>query len=109
MSILARLGAKEADEIVLRNRSAYREYGVVSADAIRRLIAETRRRGYAFSPGLVLPEVYAIGVPVVNHSGEPIAALSIATVASRMTPRRRAEMAQSLFGEAEEISRKLHP
>lgn len=52
--------------------------------AIRRLIRETRAHGYCINPGLVLEDSWAVGAPVYDSGGQPVAAISIAAIRSRL-------------------------
>ncbi|SNS26818.1 transcriptional regulator, IclR family [Geodermatophilus saharensis] len=61
-----------ADGFVLRN-----ERGPDSPAALRRLLAETRRRGHALEEGEVTAGFASVGTPVLDHSGHPIAAVAL--------------------------------
>ncbi|MGY1695674.1 MULTISPECIES: IclR family transcriptional regulator [unclassified Geodermatophilus] len=61
-----------ADSFVLRN-----ERGPDSLSALRRLLAETRRRGHALEEGEVTAGFASVGTAVLDHSGHPIAAVAL--------------------------------
>lgn len=103
VAILAALEPDEIEEIIRQNRTAYAERGTADPDIVRRLVADAQQRGFAFSPGAVIPEVHAIAVPVRDPAGRPVAALSIATVEPRMREPRRSELAALLADEAGRI------
>lgn len=103
VAILAALEPREIEEVIRENRAAYAEFGTRDPDMVRDLVRDARQRGFAFSPGAVIPEVHAIGVPVRDRAGRPVAALSIATVEARMREPRRSELAALLKDEAAAI------
>ena len=57
----------------------------VDPDAVARLIARARERGYAYSRGSVFFEVPAIGMAVRSPEGSPVGAVSLAANAERLT------------------------
>lgn len=66
------------------------------------LITQARETGIALNPGLVFPGSWAIAAPVRAPSGEPIGALTVAAIETRMTPERQAELSIPL---RDEVSR----
>jgi DNA-binding IclR family transcriptional regulator len=50
--------------------------GPAHLPALRRLLAEGRRRGWAVEDGYVTPGFASVAAPVVDHGGHPIAAIS---------------------------------
>jgi DNA-binding IclR family transcriptional regulator len=71
------------------------------------LIKTSRAKGYCVNPGLVHPESYGIAVAVLDERDQPIGALSIGAVASRMQADRHAELASALKAEAAALSKQL--
>ncbi|MBO0841708.1 MAG: IclR family transcriptional regulator [Nocardioides sp.] len=51
--------------------------GPHSPTALRTLLAEQRRRGYAFEDGEVTLGLASIAVPVLDHNGHPVAGLAV--------------------------------
>ncbi len=72
--------------------------------AIRRLIQETRELGYCLNPGLVLENSWAIGVPVYDIFGRPVASLSLAAIEPRLGPARRAALGNRLMQASRELA-----
>lgn len=64
----------------------------VSGERLHEAVHAARRKGYAVEHGENEPDVACIGTVVVRGS-TPVGALSITTLASRMTPEREAELA----------------
>ncbi|TAM92812.1 MAG: IclR family transcriptional regulator [Jatrophihabitans sp.] len=57
---------------VMRN-----ERGPTTISALRRLLADTRRRGFAEEDGEVTPGFCSVGVAVLDHTGHPVAAVAV--------------------------------
>ncbi|WP_019180178.1 IclR family transcriptional regulator [Microbacterium yannicii] len=80
LALLALLPASERTLVIAnlaREASArFPEYRFDSAAATR-AVDETLRRGWAESDGDVTPGIAAIGMPVTNHRGEVVAAVSV--------------------------------
>jgi DNA-binding IclR family transcriptional regulator len=78
-----------------------------SADAVRRRIAETRARGYAVNPGLIVEGSWGMGAAVFDRAGQPAWALSLTGVESRFGVERQPELGRLLLEHAHRISRAL--
>jgi len=64
-------------------------------------------RGYAFALGELEEGLMAVGAPLFNHRGEPVAAISMEGPTSRVDEGRLHELAHELLQTAAEISAKL--
>jgi DNA-binding IclR family transcriptional regulator len=51
--------------------------GPRTPSALRRLLAETRRRGYALEDGEVTPGLASVAAVVRDHNGHPVAGLAV--------------------------------
>lgn len=58
------------------------EGGSGDAQRLRRTLAGVRRDGYVITPGLVLPTISGIAVPICGRDGEVVAAMSLVTLRS---------------------------
>ena len=79
-------------------------YPDCSDAAIHGLIQETRALGYCLNPGLVLESSWAIGVPVYDSQGRPVASLSLAAIETRLAPARRAALGNRLMQASRELT-----
>jgi len=70
-------------------------------------LAQVRECGYALNLGEHLVEVFAIGVPVNDPDGHPVAALTVAAPRTRWTRRRLAALAPTLKDAAAALTRDL--
>jgi DNA-binding IclR family transcriptional regulator len=78
-----------------------------SAAAVRRRIAETRARGYAVNPGLIVEGSWGMGAAVFDRVGKPAWALSLTGVESRFGAGRQPELGRLLLEHAHRISQRL--
>jgi DNA-binding IclR family transcriptional regulator len=104
LALLAALPDKEIADVLDTNRAALAQYPNFDAVRLWTAVRAARQQGYSFNPGLLIPEMCALGVPVLDSQGQPLAALSIAATAGRMEPGRRAMLAEWLQGEAKALA-----
>jgi DNA-binding IclR family transcriptional regulator len=109
LALLAFLPDTEIATIVERNRRWLADFPGFGPAELERLVRDTRRYGFSFIDGLVIPSMNAIGVPVRDASGAPIAALSIAAIADRIKGERIAELVGLLQREAATLAAVLQP
>lgn len=67
----------------------------------------TRKRGYAIDNRESEREVFCVAAPVYNRSAEPVAAISIASLASKMNNDRMEKFSKLVVSTALNISRRL--
>lgn len=94
LAILAALPESEAQQIVAANRTRYARFGAFEPDFVHAALAQTRANGYAFLDNAATPGTGAVGVAFPPDN--PIAAISVAAISSRLGPERRAEVARIL-------------
>ena len=76
-------------------------------EPLRRRLAETRERGYAVNPALIVEGSWGMGAAVFDKRGEPAWALSVTGVESRFRAERQAELGALLLEHAHEITKRL--
>ena len=109
LALLAALSDAEIDQILDVNADVLTgKYEAFSGPTLRRLVQETRQRGYALNPGMLLTGSWGIGVAIRGEAGKPIGALSIAAIEGRLGENRQRELAQILRREARSIETRLH-
>ena len=79
----------------------------ISEQQLRRVLADTRARGYAVSLEDVTPGVAALGACIFDRSGRPVAALSFGGFIANFAQPRQNELASALVQGALSISRRL--
>jgi DNA-binding IclR family transcriptional regulator len=97
IAMLASQDAEQIEEILASNANQYRRYDERSPERIRAIVARAREDDYAFtSHERRMPGVCGIGVAVPSSEGPPILAISVATVAERLTVPVRAKLARQI-------------
>lgn len=106
----AYLAFMDTDERELVLQEAFPEITdktITDLDILREDIFQTQQRGYAIAIGELEAGLMAAGAPIRNHSGEPIATVSIEGPDSRISEERLHELGQALVKTAEQISYRL--
>lgn len=108
MCLLAWLPAAEVKELLgLRPLRAFTPNTLTDPDRIMLRLEEARKQGFTVSVAELDPEVVGIAAPILDSEGRVRASISVAGLASRLTPDRHDELARSLVRRAGEISTRL--
>jgi DNA-binding IclR family transcriptional regulator len=78
-----------------------------AAAPLRRRLVETKERGYAVNPGLIVEGSWGMGAAVFDRSGRPEWALSLTGVEFRFGPDRIAELGRTLMAHAHQLSSRI--
>jgi len=103
LAILAFLPEAEREPVLEAVVQRLETKGIAESARLRRDVAECRAKGYAWIQDRVSLGVSAVGVPLFDSLDQPIAAISIAAVNSRMTPGMVPTLAETLHVKAREI------
>ncbi len=104
LAILSYLPDAEIERY-LREFPPERQYGQAhSSESILARIGQTRERGYALNPGLIVEGDWGMGAAVFDGTGRPRWALSLTGVESRFRPQRQEELGQALLARAHELT-----
>jgi len=98
IAILIGLGA-EAQTVVDKNIADLRRFGSERLRAVQRVLRESRRVGFAVHHGQIVPAVHALGLPVRDRSGAPVASVSVIGPAERLPATKTDEIIALLAGE----------
>lgn len=109
LAILAFLPESEREEVIRYNLPRMREYGVYDEVYLRTEIERVRQSGYAGRNTGLLDGMAGVGVPVLDREGRAVAALSVGTISSRLSPDRLPTVAELLKREATAIGAQLNP
>ena len=93
MAILAFSPKQEVERVVAAHSSERERFGIDDTH-FRELIARAQSLGYSLHMGEVMPGMIAIGVPIADAGGAPVAAISVAAARDRLPGERREEVAQ---------------
>ena len=93
-AILSAMDDIELDRVCRANlERTLKRFPRYSEAVLRRSIARARARGYVLSKVLELPDVRTVAVPIREPGGAPVAAISVSSVATRMSDERAGEVA----------------
>lgn len=81
--------------------------GPSSPSALRHLLTEVRRRGYAAEDGEITEGFSSVAVAVLDHGAHPIAAVTVTFPASDVDPAQRGRIADQAAQTAHELSRRV--
>lgn len=105
--ILAFLESDQAERY-LRDAQLQREHGPSHASSLLRTrVKETRARGYAVNPGLVVEGSWGMGAAVFDRAGSPAWALSLTGIEPRFSPERQPELGRLLLTHAHRLTQEL--
>lgn len=107
LAILASLLPADCDGILDAVADRLTGHTRASMSQIRAAIREARKSGFAVSNGFVTEGVRAVSAAIKDFRGEPIAAIGIAAILSRMPARRVAELGRALERERRRIESRL--
>ncbi|KRC48949.1 MULTISPECIES: IclR family transcriptional regulator [unclassified Nocardioides] len=82
--------------------------GPGSPTALRAVLAETRRRGYAVEDGEVTPGMSSVAAAVLDHNGLPVAGVAVTYPADGRQPVDADRIAEAVTSTAGALSRRLH-
>lgn len=108
LAILSFLPDHDVDAYLQRHPELAEGWGRPHQEAaLRTRIAETKARGYAINPGLIVEGSWGIGAAVFDRSGRPEWALSLTGVQFRFGPDRMPELGRTLLAHAHQLSARI--
>jgi len=108
-AILAFLPSDEQDEIVRCNVPRLTESSGADEASLRAELDRVRKAGYCDGARGLIPGMTGLGVPILDHDGRAVAALSVGSTIDRLTPERSGVIAALLKREAAAIGARLNP
>jgi DNA-binding IclR family transcriptional regulator len=97
-AMLAALADDDIADVLARSAALRAErYPRCTDDAIWRMVAGTRERGYCVVPGLVLADSWAVGAVVFDTEGQPVASISLTAIKSRLGAARCAALGHQMM------------
>ncbi|MCI1002252.1 MULTISPECIES: IclR family transcriptional regulator [Ochrobactrum] len=109
LAILAFLPEEEREAIIRFNMPRILDKSTIDEVDLRILIDDVRKTGAATFNFNMIDGMAGVGVPILDHSGEAVAAFSVGTLASRLTEQRLQTVVELLRREAAIISHKISP
>jgi len=92
LAIIAALPDDELDEVIRAIAPDLEANWATSESELRKLIEQIRRDGYTLIHNRVFQGVSALGQPIRDSRGRPVAAVSVATINQRLPPSRVREL-----------------
>jgi DNA-binding IclR family transcriptional regulator len=83
------------------------ERGPRSPSALRQILVDVRRRGYAIEDGEVTPGFASVAAAVLDHAGYPIASIAITFPQVEVDARGRTELAERVIDAARRLTRRI--
>ncbi|MGW8484025.1 IclR family transcriptional regulator [Microbacterium sp. NPDC055903] len=108
LAILAFLPNHDVDAYLDRHPELADDWGRPhDRDRLGRRLAETRERGYAVNPGLIVEGSWGLGAAVFDGAGRPEWALSLTGVEFRFGPDRLPQLGRTLLAHAHQLSARI--
>ncbi len=108
LALLSALPEMDMEIVISAVEHRLGAYGDLDVDKLRELCAQAKVNGYAFTGNHAVPGVRAVGLPIFDMSGSPIAAITVAATQARMNERRLLTILPMLETAAREVTRLLH-
>jgi DNA-binding IclR family transcriptional regulator len=107
LAMLSALPEDVAELVLANNAPRIGIYDGMTVERLRPMMHEARRQGFVAMDVVEVPGARTVGVAVTTGTGRPVAALSVAAIAMRMTPERESGLLAILRREAGEVARLL--
>lgn len=108
LAILSFLPDHDVDAYIDRHSEIEAAWGHTHAERpMRARIAETKARGFAINPGLIVTGSWGMGAAVFDRAGRPEWALSLTGVEFRFGPDRIPALGRTLLAHAHELSTRI--
>ncbi|TEA74264.1 IclR family transcriptional regulator [Allopusillimonas ginsengisoli] len=104
LALLSNLADDDIELVLAANDKKLVRFGGMTASQMRRLIQNTRERGWSAVGNAAVPGVMGVGVPILRHSGAPIFAVSVSSVMNRMPLKRQRFIIDVIRRELEAVS-----
>ncbi|MFG6504026.1 IclR family transcriptional regulator [Microbacterium sp. P05] len=108
LAILAFLPAHDVDAYLGRHPELVSRWGSAHGEKrLRQRLGETKERGFAVNPGLIVAGSWGLGAAVFTREGDPQWALSLTGVEFRFGAERQAELGRTLLAHAHQLTTRL--
>ena len=108
LAILSFLPDHDVDAYLERHPELEQRWGRPHGEKpLRRRLQETKSRGYAVNPGLIVEGSWGMGAAVFDRDGRPEWALSLTGVEFRFGPDRLPQLGRTLLSHAHQLSSRI--
>lgn len=104
LALLAYMPKDKRDQIIARNADRADVYPEIEPDMLHAAVEETRSQGFAVARGSILKGMTTVALTIAGPKREPLAAISIAAISERMSPRRLTVIVDEIRREATRIA-----
>lgn len=108
-AILSALSEAQVDAILRDGMERFTQHTIVDPAALKVQLQIIRARGYATDDEEIVEGTRCVGAAVIDRSGRPIAAISVAGPTYRMTVARAEQLGREITEAAQRISDQLAP
>lgn len=106
LAMLSALPEDEIERVIRENANRYLAYGR-APEALIKALRTAQKARYVSTPVYGLVGVTAVALPVRDAAGHPVAALSVAAIAKRMSKSRQQELVRILRSETTQLEKLL--
>ncbi|MCK9988448.1 MAG: hypothetical protein AzoDbin1_04920 [Azoarcus sp.] len=106
LALLMTLPEHTQEEIITANALRLSAYNNLNMPELKGLLQRCREFGYALNEN-VTPGATSVGLPIRSRSGEPLLAISIGAISSRMTRERQRELVSLIRSEIDVLENSL--
>lgn len=96
LALLMKLPDHTQQEIIFANALRLAAYNNLTVPAVMMLLQRCQELGFARNDAQVTPGATSVALPIRSRSGEPILAISVGAISSRMTEERQKELVSML-------------
>ena len=107
LALLMKLPDHTQQEIISANARRLAAYNNLTVPALMKLLQRCQELGFALNDAQVTPGATSVGLPIRSRSGEPILAISIGAISSRMTQERQKELVSMIRAEIEALKNSI--
>lgn len=107
LALLLLLADDAIDEITRANATRLGSFNKLTVPLLMKALRRSQQLGYALNDSHITAGATTLGLPIVNRYGHPFAAISMAAISSRMSPRRQGELVTTLRTEIASIEKAL--
>jgi DNA-binding IclR family transcriptional regulator len=106
LAMLAFMSKDEQEKIIAKNKPKIQsEFPHANVSEIDQELKEFKAQGYSFIPGSLVQGYWALGVPLLDSKGIPLAAISLVTSEDRLQLSRRLILANRMIQISQEIQK----
>jgi DNA-binding IclR family transcriptional regulator len=97
VAMLAALSDEEVEQaLAAREEVIAKDYPSLTLPLTRDLVMEAREKGYCVIPGIMVKGYWALGVPLLQQDGTPVAAMILVTTEVRLNAKRREALGERM-------------